>query len=132
MNTFPETETEHKPCAVCAVDTDYMICANECGAFHCARHSTESHLCRPCEAEEDEEAALQARVLTQKVNPNADQGPAMKVLMRTQEDGRVEVVMPMGVPPDTRGYNLNRAFQKERVSKVVARLQKKLAAKQTK
>jgi hypothetical protein len=82
------------------------------------------------ETEEDEEAALQAAVLTQKVNPNADQGPAMKVLMRTQEDGRVEVVMPMGVPPDTRGYNLNRAFQKERKSKVVARLQKKLAAKQ--
>jgi hypothetical protein len=46
---FVEDETEHKPCAVCAVDTDYMICANECGAFHCARHSTESHLCRSCE-----------------------------------------------------------------------------------
>jgi hypothetical protein len=86
--------------------------------------------CAECCA--DEEAALHAAVLTQKVNASADTGPAMKVLMRTQEDGRVEVVMPMGVPPDTRGYNLNRAFQKERVSKVVARLQKKLAAKQTK
>jgi len=76
------------------------------------------------------EAELQAAVLTQKVNANVDSGPAMKVLMRTKEDGRVEVVMPMGVPPDTRGYNLNRAFQKERKSKVVARLQKKLAANQ--
>ena len=75
-------------------------------------------------------AELEARILSQKVNPNVDTGAEMKVLIRHNDDGTVTPVMPMGVPPDTAGFNRNRAFQKERVWKVQARLQRKLAKKQ--
>ena len=65
----------------------------------------------------------------QKVNPNLDRGAGMKVLMETQPDGSVELLMPMGVPPDTAGYNRNRAFQKERKTKARAKARAKLEAK---
>jgi hypothetical protein len=37
-----------------------------------------------------------------------------KVAYETRDDGSVEVVIPMGAPPDTVGYNKNRALQKEK------------------
>jgi len=67
--------------------------------------------------------------LHQKANANLDKGASMKVLMEVQTDGSVELVMPMGVAPDTAGYNRNRAFQKERKTKAQARLREKLAEK---
>ncbi len=74
---------------------------------------------------------LEAHILSQKSNPRLGKGVQMKVLMKATEDGRVEVVMPPGAAPDSVGFNLNRAFQRERKNKMVARLQAKLAAKQT-
>lgn len=79
-----------------------------------------------------QEEALEALILAQKSNPNLGAGAPMKVMMKRQDDGTVECVMPPGAPPDTVGYNRNRAFQKERAWKVTARLQQKLANRQTK
>jgi hypothetical protein len=70
-----------------------------------------------------------AFVLNQKANPKLDSGSPMKVLMETQPDGSVELVMPMGAPPDSKGYNRNRAFQKQRKTKAQARLREKFEEK---
>ena len=79
----------------------------------------------------DETASeLEARILAQRSNPRLGRGTQMKVLMKATEDGRVEAVIPAGLPPDSVGYNLNRAFQYQRKNKMVARLQAKLAMKQ--
>ena len=56
-------------------------------------------------------------------------GPAMRVLMDTMPDGSVRLVLPAGAAPDTVGYNRNRAFQKERKTKIAARLRAKLDAR---
>jgi hypothetical protein len=78
----------------------------------------------------DETASeLEARILSQKSNPRLGKGVQMKVLMKATEDGRVEAVIPPGLPPDSVGFNLNRAFQHQRKNKMVARLQAKLAMK---
>jgi len=58
-------------------------------------------------------------------------GPAMKVLMNTMPDGSVRVVIPAGAPPDTVSYNRNRALQKEKKSKIAARLRAKFDARAT-
>ena len=79
-----------------------------------------------------QEEALEAFILAQKSNPNLGAGAPMKVMMKAYDDGTVESLMPAGVPPDTAGYNRNRAFQKERAWKVTVRLQQKLANRQTK
>jgi hypothetical protein len=74
---------------------------------------------------------VEARILAQKSNPRLGAGVQMKVLMKTTADGSVEVVMPPGAAPDSVGFNLNCAFQRQRRNKMVARLQAKLAMKQT-
>ena len=68
-------------------------------------------------------------LLTQKANPYNDKGVGMPVIMETNNDGSIDVHMPHGAPPDSIGFNMNRAFQKQRVSKAVARLRAKHAAK---
>lgn len=84
---------------------------------------------RQIEADDEDRELLKYAVMTQKANAWLDSGAGMKVLMETQPDGSVELVMPMGVAPDTAGYNRNRAFQKERKTKAQARLRAKLAEK---
>lgn len=84
---------------------------------------------RLVEVYDDDRELLKYAVMTQKANSWLDSGAGMKVLMETQPDGSVELVMPMGVAPDTAGYNRNRAFQKERRTKAQARLRAKLAQK---
>lgn len=64
-----------------------------------------------------------------KVNASRDSGTPMPVIFETDENGRVNVVMTAGCPPDTIGYNMNRAAQRERKSVMVANLRRKLAAK---
>ena len=64
-----------------------------------------------------------------KANPNLDKGRPMPVMFQTDESGRVSVVMTAGLPPDTIGFNLNRAAQKERKTSMVAKLRMKLEAK---
>jgi len=71
-------------------------------------------------------------LLTQRANPYCDSGVGMPVIMETNDDGTIDVIMPHGAPPDSIGFNKNRAFQKQRASMVVARLQKKHAAKHAK
>lgn len=68
-------------------------------------------------------------IMTAKANPWANRGKAMKVVFRTMSDGSVKVAMPIGAPPDSVGYNMNRALQRERRSKIAVRLQAKLMAK---
>jgi hypothetical protein len=68
-------------------------------------------------------------ILSQKANAWTDKGDAMKVLHRVQDDGRVELIMPEGVPPDTAGYNRNVALQKQKKTMAAARLRAKLEAK---
>jgi hypothetical protein len=65
-----------------------------------------------------------------KVNPNLDSGRPTPVVFSTAEDGSVSVDMPDGCPPDMKAYNLNRALQRERKTKMAAKLRNKLAAKQ--
>jgi len=84
---------------------------------------------RLVEVDDDDRELLKYAVMTQKANAWLDSGAGMKVLMETQPDGSVELVMPMGVAPDTAGYNRNRAFQRERRTKAQARLRAKLAQK---
>lgn len=67
-----------------------------------------------------------------KANPSLDKGRPMPVMFETDEDGRVNVVITAGCPPDTVAYNLNRAKQKERKTSMVAKLRRKLEAKQSK
>ena len=50
-------------------------------------------------------------------------GKMFKVGIQTLPDGSVEVVMPLGSPPDTIGYNRNKAFQMERKTKAKTRVQ---------
>jgi len=52
-----------------------------------------------------------------------------KVAFETKEDGSVDVVIPMGAPPDSVGYNKNRAFQKERKTKAAQRVRDALERK---
>lgn len=47
-------------------------------------------------------------------------------LIETRDDGTVELTMPIGVAPDTAGFNRNRAFQIERRVKAKKRCQDKL------
>lgn len=68
-------------------------------------------------------------IMNTKANPWSNKGRTMKVVFRTMSDGSVKVVMPVGAPPDSVGHNQNRAFQRERKSKMVAKLQAKLAKK---
>jgi hypothetical protein len=44
-----------------------------------------------------------------------------KVGFETKADGTVEAVIPLGAPPDSVGYNKNRAFQRERKEKAKVR-----------
>ena len=84
---------------------------------------------RAVEVYDEDRELLKYAVMTQKANAWLEKGAGMKVLMETQPDGSVELVMPIGVAPDTAGYNRNRAFQKERKTKAQARLRAKLAEK---
>ena len=52
-----------------------------------------------------------------------------KVAYETQDDGSVEVVIPMGAPPDTLGYNMNRALQKEKKTMAAKRVRDALNRK---
>lgn len=68
-------------------------------------------------------------IMFAKANPWANRGKAMKIALRTMSDGSVKLVMPIGTPPDSVGYNLNRAFQRERKAKMVAKLRAKMATR---
>jgi hypothetical protein len=49
------------------------------------------------------------------------------VVYQTEEDGSITTFLPAGCPPDTAGFNLNRAKQQERKTKLIHRLQQKRA-----
>lgn len=50
---------------------------------------------------------------------------ALPIVYETNEDGSITTYLPAGCPPDTAGFNLNRAKQSEKKSKIVARLREK-------
>jgi hypothetical protein len=65
-----------------------------------------------------------------KTNPYLDSGKPTPVMFETDAYGNVAVLMPSGCPPDMKAYNENRAFQRQRKTKMVAKLRAKLLAKQ--
>jgi hypothetical protein len=52
-----------------------------------------------------------------------------KVGFETLPDGKVEVVVPMGAPPDSMGYNKNRALQREKKTMAAKRVRDALDRK---
>jgi hypothetical protein len=59
-----------------------------------------------------------------------DEYKRVPVLYQTEEDGSITTFLPAGTPPDTAGFNLNRAAQRERKTKMIHRLQQKRARKE--
>lgn len=80
------------------------------------------------------EAFLLKNSLTIMPRRTSSKGTVAKVpvLFKTDTDGSVEVFLPAGTPPDTAGFNRNRARQMERKRKIAARLKAELERKEEK